>query len=123
MRRTAINIFKKPYTIRRYGQQTITGGYASAPYTDFRTQLNVQPLSAKEVMALPEGERAAKRLKSFGKVKLAHSEDSGETPGDRIFYNGEWFECVSADMWDHTLLSHWRSEFILLPANEQEEAP
>lgn len=118
-----IGLFKRPYTIRQYGEQTITDGYPSSPYSDTMTRLNVQPLTPDELMALPEGERTVKRVKSFGPDKLKSADEFKGIPGDHLFYQGLWYECKSSVMWDHTILSHYRSDFVILPQREQDDPP
>lgn len=118
-----IRLFKKPYTIRRHTEQTIVNGYASAPYSDFITRLNVQPLTPDELAALPEGDRTVMRKKSYGPDKLISADEFEGVPGDRLFYNGHWYECKSSVMWDHTILSHYRSDFVVLPQCDQMPPP
>ena len=66
-----LKIFRRKYTVRRFGtQEDVPGGYTTAPYEDVVTFLNVQPLSTKELLALPEGERSTKRVKAFGDLQL-----------------------------------------------------
>jgi hypothetical protein len=117
------NIFKRRFVVRRHEAQVIVNGYAHAPYGEMSELLNVQPLSANDLMALPEGERTVKRLKSFGRGKLMSAEESTGIPGDRLFYEGYWYECTSSVMWDHTILRHYRSEFVILPAAKQPPPP
>jgi len=116
-----IGLFKQTYTIRRYAPQAIIDGYATAQFTDMPANLNVQPLSPDEMMALPEGARTVKRIKSFGPGRLSPSDEYAGTPGDRLHYCGHWYECTSSVMWGHTMLSHYRSEFVIL--KEQESPP
>ena len=118
-----IKLFKKPYTLRRYGEQTIEDGYASAPYSDAIIKLNVQPLTPDELMALPDGERTVKRIKSYGPDKLTSANEFEGIPGDWLFYNGYWYECTSSVMWDHTILRHYRSDFVLIPQCDQMSPP
>ena len=118
-----IGLFKKLYTVRHYAKQTIVDGYAVASYTDTSKQLNVQPLTLDELMALPEGDRTVKRVKTFGPDRLTSSDAFEGIPGDRLFYCGYWYECKSSVMWDHTLLSHYRSDFVILPQRDQMEPP
>ena len=117
----SIGLFKRPYTVRKYGKQIIERGYASSPYTDITVKLDVQPLSPDELIALPEGERTVKRIKSFGSEKLASADDYDEIPGDCLYYNGFWYECKSSVQWEHTFLRHYRSEFVVLPNDKQKE--
>ena len=118
-----IGLFKRPYTLRRHGEQSVTGGYASAPYSDITVRLDVQPFNPEEMMALPEGDRTVKRIKSFGPDRLTAADEFRGIPGDRLFYQGLWYECTSSVMWDHTILSHYRSEFTILPPREQGDPP
>ena len=118
-----IGLFKKPYTVRQHKAQTVVNGYASAPYADTVMRLNVQPLSSDELLALPDGERTVKRVKSFGPDRLTAADEFDGIPGDRLFYNGRWWECTSSVMWDHTILAHYRSDFVILPQREQTDAP
>lgn len=114
-----IGLFKKLYTIRRYGTQTIVKGYASAPHTDFMTWLDVQPYSPDDLKVLPEGERTEKRVKTFGGERLVSSDAIEGVLSDRLFYEGRWYQCTSSVMWEHTILRHYRSDFVLMSQNEQ----
>ena len=118
-----IGLFKKSYTVRRHEAQTIIRGHTASPFRDVILQLNVQPLAPDELMALPEGERTVKRLKSFGPDRLASSDEAEGIPGDRLFYKGRWYECMSSVEWDHTMLGHYRSEFTILPQRAQMPPP
>ncbi len=119
----SIGLFKRSYTVRRYGKQTIKNGYAASPWDDITVMLNIQPLTSNELRTLPEGERTVKRIKAFGPDHLTSADEFAGTLGDRLFYNGQWYECKSSVMWDHTPLSHYRSEFVILPKNEQMKPP
>lgn len=113
-----LGVFRKNYVVRRFGEQQFIKGYASVPYTDVMTSLNVQPLSPNELQALPEGDRAVRRLKAFGSLPLTAADQETGTPGDWLFYSGRWYRCVSAIPWDHTMLSHCKSEFCAVPETE-----
>lgn len=109
-----LRIFRKKYTVRRFSPQSIVGGYATADYEDMVALLNVQPLDPDELQALPEGERQYKRLKAYGDLQFTAADQSTGTPGDRLFYYGKWYKCVSAVPWDHTMLAHCKAEFSAL---------
>ena len=117
----AIGIFRRTYTLRRFGEQTITDGYADAPYTEITVRLNVQPLSANELKALPEGERTIKRVKAFGAAKLISADKTAQRPGDWLFCDGEWYECRTCVHWLHTPLHHCEAEFVLLEQQPPQE--
>lgn len=118
-----IKIFRRPYTIRKYGVQTVIDGYASAAYADSVVRLNVQPQAPDNMEPDPAGDHTVKLLKSWGSDKLTSANDFQGIPGDMLFYNGLWYECTSSVMWDHTILAHYQSDFVVLPAEKQEPPP
>lgn len=114
----AFGIFRRKFTIRHFGKDEVIEGYAHTTYTDTKTKLNVQPLSADELLALPEGERRTKRLKAYGDLTFTTADQSSGRRGDWLLYDGHWYECVSSLNWDHTMLSHCKSEFVEVAASE-----
>lgn len=119
-----LGIFRRSFTVRRFGEDAIVGGYAVSTYADTVTTLDVQPLSHEELQALPEGERATKRMKAFGDMVLTAADEETGRRGDWLYYRGKmdpeghWYQCVSSIGWDHTLLGHCRSEFVQVSAAE-----
>lgn len=122
-------LFRRKFVIRRFGAETITGGYGSVPYADSVVELNVQPLSKDELQALPEGERRTKRMKAFGDFLFTAADQAAGQRGDWLFYQGSmdpaghWYQCVSAVGWDHTVLRHCRSEFVQVAEAEAVNVP
>lgn len=110
-----ITLFNKKYWVRRFGEQRNVKGYLSTRHSDFVASLNVHPLGQDAIQALPEGERKIKRLEAHG-TDVLHpaSQDSG-VKGDMLYYHGEWYECISAVMWDHPLLDHYNYQFVVVP--------
>lgn len=112
-----IRIFNKNYVVRRFGEQKNINGYLTASYTDFVASMNVHPLSNDAMQALPEGERKVKRLEGHSEVTLVTADEKMNRQGDLLYYHGDWYECISAQMWDHTLLSHLNYQFVLVPTD------
>ena len=119
-----LTIFRREFVVRRFGKEEIVDGYGTAPYKDTVEVLNVQPLSADELQALPEGERKTKRMKAFSDFLFKTADQSTGCRGDWLFYRGNmdsvghWYECVSSLGWDHTMLAHCRSEFVQVDVSE-----
>lgn len=110
-----ITIFNRTYTVRRFGEQTVVRGYVTTSHEDFTVSLDVYPSGSETMQALPEGERRVRRLEAAGSDILhAANQDTGEK-GDLLYYHGEWYECISAVLWDHTMLNHWNYVFVLVP--------
>lgn len=110
-----IRIFNKTYWFRRFGSQSTVKGYVTTPHRDFAASLNVHPPSADTIQALPEGERKVKRLEASGTDVLLASDQARGIKGDLLYYHGDWYECISAIEWDHTILNHWEYVFVLVP--------
>lgn len=119
-----LKIFRRMFTVRRFGAEENIDGHSIAPYSDFQTMLNVQPLSTDELRALPEGERSTKRMKAFGDFVFTPADQETGRRGDWLYYKGKmdpeghWYECVSSLGWDHTMLAHCRSEFVQVAVAE-----
>lgn len=113
-------MFRKNYILRRYGEQGREAGYASFSYVDKMVSLNVQPLSTKELEALPEGGRSQQGIKAFGGFPVRTANQTSGTPADRLFYLGKWYECETSSNWDHTPLAHYESQWTAVPECDEE---
>lgn len=111
-----ITIFNRKYWVRRFGEQVNVKGFLKTTHKDIVVSMHVHPVGANTMQALPEGERMVKRLEGHNcdTEIFASNQDSGRK-GDLLFYGGAWYECVSAVLWDHTILSHWNYQFTLVP--------
>lgn len=112
-----IRLFNKNYWIRRFGVQREVKGYLTSGHEDFVASLNVHPLGTDAIQALPEGERKLKRLEAHGEVALLVGDEKESRKGDLLYYHGDWYECVNSQMWDHTILSHYNYQFVLVPTD------
>lgn len=110
-----ITLFNKKYWARRFGEQKEIRGYFTAGHRDFVASLNVHPMGADQMQALPEGERKLKRLEAHGSDELIVANQDTGVKGDLLLYDGDWYECISAQKWDHTILSHLNYQFVIVP--------
>lgn len=113
-----IRIFNKKYWLRHFQPQVEYKGYLSASYSDRVVSLNVHPVGAETIAALPEGERKTRRLEAHGEEPLTAGNQETGVRGDLLFYFGDWYECVSSVYWDHTILTHYNYEFVIVPKEE-----
>ena len=115
-----ITLFNRPYWIRRFGKQTEYKGYLSAEYTDKVVSLHVHPQGTEQITALDEGERIVRRLTAHGTdILLTANQDTGQK-GDLLYYKYHWYECKSAEEYDHTFLHHLNYQFVLVPLDGSE---
>lgn len=118
------SFFKHNYVVRKLSAETYCGGYAApGGHKDSVVTLNVQPLSSDELQALPEGERTVKRIKAIGENAFSTADEENGIPGDRLYYEGKWYECKSCHLWNHTLLAHYESEFAEMAPGQEGIGP
>ena len=116
-----MELWRKPYTLRRFNPQTYTNGYAvDNGYTDSIVKLDVQTNSNGNSLE-PSGQRDTQVIRAFGDFPIKAADTTAGTKGDMLWFNGKWFECTSCVFWEHTPLSHYDSQFISV--TEGVEAP
>ena len=55
------------------------------------------------------------QVKAIGSTAFTTADEETGKPGDWLYYQGRWYECKSCQLWDHTILSHYESEFTEVP--------
>lgn len=115
-----IRLFNKPYWLRRFGVQKNINGYLVSDYQDIVLSANMHPMSTDSIQALPEGKRHIKHLEGHGEMLLRVADEKTHTKGDMLFYHGDWYECTSCQLWDHTMLTHFNYQFALIPWDTSE---
>lgn len=110
-----ITIFNRNYWVRRFGVQKAVKGYFTSDYEDFVASLHVHPMGTDQLQVLPEGERTVKHLEGHGSVALVAANQDNGVKGDYLLYKGNWYECTSSQEYDHTLLSHYNYQFVIIP--------
>lgn len=107
------DIWKKQYTLRRYKPQKNRRGYFARGYTETTVMLNVQTVKSDATLT-KEGKRPTKAIKAFGTFPIKAADIKTATQGDRLFFEGEWYECTSCVHKEHTPLNHYMSQFTLV---------
>ena len=75
--------------------------------------LDVQTVTANAVLT-KEGKRSTKGIKAFGAFPIKAADTKTGVQGDRLFFEGEWYECTSCIHKEHTPLTHYMSQFTLV---------
>ncbi len=112
-----ISIFNKKYRLRRFDEQKEVKGYLTAGHTDTTVCIHLHPSGSDSVSANPEGERTVKRIEGHGNCKLIAADADSNLKGDLVWYHGSWYECISSQLFDHTMLSHYNYVFIKVPTD------
>lgn len=115
-----IELFNRKYWVRRFGTPKAVNGYYTSDYEDFVASLHVHVMGTNQLQALPEGERTVKHLEAHGSDVLFAADHDAGVKGDYLYYKGNWYECTSAQEYDHTLLSHYNYQFVIIPRDSAE---
>jgi hypothetical protein len=112
--------FGDNYTLRRYGEDAVVNGYPTATYKDISVFLDVQVMSADEIIeAGGSGDKTM--LKTFGNFPISCSKQEEGVRSDQLLYEGRWYECMSSRLSKNTIIKHWTSTFELIPVSTNAE--
>ena len=98
-----ISRFASPYTYARPNPQGTTAAGGAAPMTwaaKAPFSASIQPLSGRELMILPEGERTRERIKIYSETVLQVADQVRGTKGDLVQYNNRNWEVQAMQRWD-----------------------
>ena len=110
-----ITLFNRLYWIRRFGKQRNVKGYLVSDHKDFGASLHIHVSGTDQMQPNPEGQRKMKRLEGHGMEDLVAADEKTNRKGDLLWYRGDWYECVSSMLYDHTILCHYNYQFVLVP--------
>jgi hypothetical protein len=107
-----VSFFDKTYTVTRsspgYRDPSQGNKWVSGTTTDIEVVMNIQPLTGKEVDALPEGRREKKNIKGYSDTQIFAIDESGGVSPDIITYNGEKYEVYESKLYDNNIISHYK---------------
>ncbi|HCU25441.1 MAG TPA: hypothetical protein DF383_10530 [Deltaproteobacteria bacterium] len=102
--------FGQTLTVRRKATgEYVNGEYQPGAESTFQAVLSVQPLSDKERINLPEGQRNKRILKGYSDTALQVADEATGAMGDRIEFDGTDFEVTRVASWPGDL-THWKVE-------------
>lgn len=110
-----IRLFNRNYWARRFGEQVNVDGHLVSPFSDFVISAHLHPSGSDEMQANPEGQRKVKHIEGHSDQELIPADQSTNRRGDMVYYNGSWYECTRAQLFDHTILSHYNYAFAQIP--------
>lgn len=90
-----------PYTVTRQttARTFVKGREVPPATTQFEVQATIQPITGREVLKLPEGERSENQIKIYSATKLNVATEAG-IAGDVITYDSDDFEIVAVENWN-----------------------
>lgn len=115
-----IRLFNRKYPLRRFREPHEVRGYMVSGYDDTVVSIHVHPSGGDQVSDRDgAGESVARRLEGHGEVEIRISDRDTGTKADMLYFNGRWYECVSCELWFHTILTHYNYRFALVPDNAE----
>lgn len=117
-----ISLFNRKYWVRRFGETKIVKGFITATHRDIVADIHVHASGNETQQVQPEGTRKLRHLEGHGMVPLVASDSNTGVKGDLLWYDEEWYECVSSVLYKTTLLGHYNYLFVLVPNDGSSEA-
>lgn len=115
-----MKFFKRPHLLRRYSAPEIVDGYSSIPYEDMTFMMDIQTTD-RQSSTDEAGTKTIQRLKIFCDSEIYAEDETTGQKGDRVWFQGKWFECTSSRLSENTPLRHWTTTFT--QCLTQEPAP
>ena len=106
-----LQLWKKKRTVRRYYDPVMEDGYSVPSHTDFQILADVQTTDRSSSTG-SDGDISTQKIKVFTAEEMHVASEENGTPGDRIWFQGKWFECRSSRLSENTFLKHWTSTFV-----------
>ena len=107
-----IGLWKKNRIIRRFKDADNHDGYTFQKREDFVVKCDVQTTDGRATMG-DDGDRFVQHLKVYSNdVKLRPADKNAGTTGDLLWYQGKWFECRGAVLFENSFLRHWECDFV-----------
>lgn len=93
--------FSENVTLVRYDSDGafVDGTYVPGDTTESTIEMSVQPLSGKDLLNLPEGQRNRRLMKGYTAEELIVGEEATGQKADRIEYNDTTFEVQTVERW------------------------
>ena len=99
-----ISSYGQTLSVTRYAAGSYSGGtFSNGASSTFDIVMVIQPLSEKELLALPEGERTRRQMKGYTITKLNTVDLATGARADRITYDGTTFEVQGVSRWEGDL--------------------
>ena len=87
----------------------VEGNYVPGRKATLRIRGSLQPLSPREVLQLPEGERVRASWKLYTDGTLITSREAGERQADTVVIRGEEHKVMSVERWEGTAIPYWKA--------------
>lgn len=102
-------------TVTRFGPGGHIGGqWADGSDSTLTIEADVQPLNARDLMNVPEGQREAGWIKLYSETLLRTVDDVQGCRADVVAYKGRRWEVQKVTTWEAIGLDHFKAECRLI---------
>lgn len=107
---SVIEYFASTYTYTRPTAGSYVDGrwVEAAPETAVEFRASIQPTSGRELMLLPEGQRAKDNVTIYTETELQVAKPEQSIKGDRVTYAGRTWEVQKAYAWNLNDYPHFK---------------
>lgn len=105
-----IERFASTYTYQRRNQNVKVDGHTSPPtlQTPVEFRASIQPLSGRDRLLLPEGDRNRNFVRIYTDTQLTMESQVGKTLGDIVTYAGKTWQVQETDDWNLNAYKHFK---------------
>lgn len=87
----------------------VNGKWVAGADTTYELRGNLQPLTDKEMLTLPEGRRGSSAFKIFSDIPMQYANVQTHTNSDTLLINGVLHECIASNPWQNGIRSHYKN--------------
>jgi len=95
--------FGRTFTVTRFAAGTNSRGYyvpATAIPATFDVEMSIQPMTGKELLNLPEGQRTRAHRKGYCATELFTANKDAGIRADLVNVDGRMFEVQNVEFWE-----------------------
>lgn len=98
---------------RRAAGGHVDGVWTPGAESTFTVRGSLQPLTGRELLVVPEGERGRARWALYTTTELQTADEAAATDADRVAWRGRSLVVVKVEDWSHMgRLAHYRCELV-----------
>lgn len=103
--------FRQALTGYRYNAaDTFTKGIrTAASKSTISFTASVQPMGAKDMLALPEGRRDREAFRLYTDFELKTSDESTLVNADQVTVRGHLYEVISVEIWQNNVIPYYKA--------------
>lgn len=101
---------RQPVVVKRLAAGSYTDGvWTDGASTDVNITASIQPLTARQMLLLPEGRRNTTAYNLFTSSRLFTAEPATNTNADKVILPDGTYEVFSCESWQNGIINHYKA--------------